>query len=184
MSPRWTRSADSARKRVLEEIPGLLGETSRSRLRGAFVVSAVTERREAVNLVPLKCLETHRSIQRGCRWRVSFSSAQRNSSEDERPLSLDSLVLAPSFHVFRPSKADVTDDPFQVFELSLVTCPSSCEREAVAVGMPLTGAPLREEECFVLDAGTACTSGVVVALRLPRRSVHLSGPFSGGRPGS
>ena len=41
------------------------------------------------------------------------------------------------------------------------------EREAVAVEMPLTGAPLREEECFVLDAWNMCTSGVVVALRLP-----------------
>ena len=35
-------SADSARKRVPEKIPGLLDETSRSRSHGAFVVSGVT----------------------------------------------------------------------------------------------------------------------------------------------
>ena len=108
---------------------------------------------------------------------MSVSPTQRNSSEDERPLSLDPqvyepLVLAPSVHVFRPSKADETDDPFQVFELSPVHVPQLLhvwrrEGEALAVEMPLTGAPLREEECFVLNAGHACTSGVVVALRLP-----------------
>ena len=106
------------------------------------------------------------------RWRVSFSSVQRNSSQDERPISLDPLVLAPNVHVFRPRKADVTDDPSQVFELCPVHVPRLLhvwrrEREAFAVEMPLTGVPLREEECFVLHAGNACASGVVVALRLP-----------------
>ena len=43
------------------------------------------------------------------------------------------------------------------------------ERAAFAVGMPLTGAPLREEVYFFLDAGNACTSGVVVALFSFRR---------------
>ena len=33
--------------------------------------------------------------------------------------------------------------------------------------MPVTGAPRREEEPFVLDAGNASTSGGIVALRLP-----------------
>ena len=41
------------------------------------------------------------------------------------------------------------------------------EREAFAGWMLLTGAPLREEESFVLDTGNTCTSGVVVTLRLP-----------------
>ena len=43
---------------------------------------------------------------------------------------------------------------FALFELSLVHVPlllhvGRLEREAFAVGVPLTGAPLREEECFV-----------------------------------
>ena len=160
-----------------EEIPGFLDETSRSRLHGAFCrlscygcSSPRSDRR------PLKCLETHRSIQREEQCQdavdVSVSPRPRGTPLQMRPLSLGPLVLAPSVHVFRPSKADVTDDSFQVFELRPVHVPQLLhawrrEREAFAVEKPLTSAPLREEECFVLNAGKACISGVVVALRLP-----------------
>ena len=44
----------------------------------------------------------------------------------------------------------------------------------VASEIPLTSAPLREEECFVLDAGNACASGVVIALRLPATQCALA----------
>ena len=66
---------------------------------------------------------------------------------------------APSVHVSSPSRADVTDNLFQVWELPPGHVPQILhvwrrETEAVAVEMPLTCASLREEECFVLDAKT------------------------------
>ena len=73
-----------------------------------------------------------------------------------------------------------------VFVLSPVHMPQLLhvwrrEREAFAVEMPLTGAPLREEECFVVGAGDACTSGVVVALRFPTTQRALAQSRMGDR---
>ena len=158
------------------------------------------ERQEAVNLVPSLLayqFDTFaRSTSTGVTGRKSeeprkLSRIRRATIASTLPTTMPTLgrriPQTRHHHVFRPSGADVTEDPFQELKFSPVHVPSSCTSGVASE--KLLPSRCRWPACQYGRTrasswmqGNACTSDEVVALCFWRRSVHLSGPVSVWRP--